>query len=54
MRGLGQYATEKQDSQKLFRYDILMTPTMCTLPHKLGEVSMMRTDTEEYRNIVGQ
>jgi Asp-tRNA(Asn)/Glu-tRNA(Gln) amidotransferase A subunit family amidase len=34
-------------------YDILMTPTMCTPPHKLGEVSMMRTDTEEYRNIVG-
>ena len=34
-------------------YDILMTPTMCTPPHKLGEVSMMRTDIEEYRNIVG-
>jgi Asp-tRNA(Asn)/Glu-tRNA(Gln) amidotransferase A subunit family amidase len=33
-------------------YDILMTPTMCTPPHKLSEVSMMRTDIEAYRNIV--
>jgi Asp-tRNA(Asn)/Glu-tRNA(Gln) amidotransferase A subunit family amidase len=34
-------------------HDILMTPTMCTPPHKLGEVSMMRTDTEAYHDIVG-
>jgi Asp-tRNA(Asn)/Glu-tRNA(Gln) amidotransferase A subunit family amidase len=33
-------------------HDILMTPTMCTPPHKLGEVSMMRTDTEAYHDIV--
>jgi len=33
-------------------YDILMTPTMCTPPHKLGEVSMMRTDIEAFRDIV--
>ena len=33
-------------------YDILMTPTMCTPPHKLGEVSMMRTDIEAFQDIV--
>jgi Asp-tRNA(Asn)/Glu-tRNA(Gln) amidotransferase A subunit family amidase len=33
-------------------YDILLTPTMCTPPHKLGEVSMMRTDIEAFRDIV--
>jgi amidase len=33
-------------------YDILMTPTMCTPPHKLGEVSMMKTDIEAYHHIV--
>jgi Asp-tRNA(Asn)/Glu-tRNA(Gln) amidotransferase A subunit family amidase len=32
--------------------DVLMTPTMCTPPHKLGEVSMMRTDIEAFPNIV--
>jgi amidase/6-aminohexanoate-cyclic-dimer hydrolase len=29
-----------------------MTPTMCTPPHKLGKVSMMRTDIEAFRDIV--
>jgi Asp-tRNA(Asn)/Glu-tRNA(Gln) amidotransferase A subunit family amidase len=33
-------------------YDVLMTPTMFTPPHKLGEVSMMRTDIEAFPNIV--
>jgi amidase len=33
-------------------YDILLTPTMCTPPHKLGQVSMMRTDIEAYRDVV--
>ncbi len=31
------------------RYDMLLTPTMCTPPHKLGVISMMRTDTDAYR-----
>jgi amidase len=35
------------------RYDILLAPTMCTPPHKLGEISMMRTDIETYHHIVG-
>jgi Asp-tRNA(Asn)/Glu-tRNA(Gln) amidotransferase A subunit family amidase len=30
------------------RYDILLTPTMCTPPHRLGEVSMMKTDIETF------
>jgi Asp-tRNA(Asn)/Glu-tRNA(Gln) amidotransferase A subunit family amidase len=29
-------------------YDILLTPTMCTPPHKLGVLSLMRTDTEAF------
>ena len=33
-------------------YDILLTPTMCTPPHKLGQVSMMRTDIEAFRDVV--
>jgi amidase len=33
------------------RYDILLTPTMCTPPHKLGEVSMMKTDIETFNFI---
>jgi amidase len=33
------------------RYDILLTPTMCTPPHKLGEVSMMKTDIETFNYI---
>ena len=33
-------------------YDILLTPTMCTPPHKLGQVSMMSTDIEAYHDIV--
>jgi Asp-tRNA(Asn)/Glu-tRNA(Gln) amidotransferase A subunit family amidase len=33
------------------RYDILLTPTMCTPPHKLGEVSMMKTDIEAFNHI---
>jgi amidase len=34
------------------RYDLLLTPTMCTPPHKLGEISMMRTDIEAYHQTV--
>jgi Asp-tRNA(Asn)/Glu-tRNA(Gln) amidotransferase A subunit family amidase len=30
------------------RYDILLTPTMCTPPHRLGEVSMIKTDIETF------
>jgi amidase/6-aminohexanoate-cyclic-dimer hydrolase len=30
-------------------HDILLTPTMCTPPHKLGVISMMRTDVDAYR-----
>jgi Asp-tRNA(Asn)/Glu-tRNA(Gln) amidotransferase A subunit family amidase len=30
-------------------HDILLTPTMCTPPHKLGVISMMRTDVDSYR-----
>jgi Asp-tRNA(Asn)/Glu-tRNA(Gln) amidotransferase A subunit family amidase len=33
------------------RYDILLTPTMCTPPHRLGEVSMMKTDIEAFNFI---
>ena len=29
-------------------YDILLTPTMCTPPHKLGVLSMMGTDSDAY------
>jgi amidase len=29
-------------------YDILLTPTMCTPPHKLGVLSMMGTDADAY------
>ena len=35
------------------RYDLLLTPTMCTPPHRLGEVSMMRPDLEAYDHLVG-
>jgi amidase len=34
------------------RYDLLLTPTMCTPPHKLGEVSMMGPDLETYDHVV--
>jgi amidase len=34
-------------------YDILLTPTMCTPPHKLGVVSMMTTNIEDYLQTVG-
>jgi amidase len=34
------------------RYDLLLTPTMCTPPHKLGVLSMMTTDMDAYRNII--
>jgi amidase len=34
-------------------YDILLTPTMCTPPHKLGQVSMMSTDIEAFLHMVG-
>jgi Asp-tRNA(Asn)/Glu-tRNA(Gln) amidotransferase A subunit family amidase len=34
-------------------YDILLTPTMCTPPHKLGEISMMTADIEAYLQAVG-
>ncbi len=30
------------------RYDILLTPTMCTPPHKLGVISLMRTDSDAF------
>jgi Asp-tRNA(Asn)/Glu-tRNA(Gln) amidotransferase A subunit family amidase len=30
------------------RYDILLTPTMCTPPHKLGVISLMRTDVDAF------
>jgi amidase len=30
------------------RYDILPTPTMCTPPHKLGVISLMRTDIDAF------
>ena len=33
-------------------YDILMTPAMCTPPHKLGEVSMMKSDIQAFQKIV--
>jgi Asp-tRNA(Asn)/Glu-tRNA(Gln) amidotransferase A subunit family amidase len=33
------------------RYDILLTPTMCTPPQRLGEVSMMKTDIEAFNFI---
>jgi Asp-tRNA(Asn)/Glu-tRNA(Gln) amidotransferase A subunit family amidase len=35
------------------RYDLLLTPTMCTPPHKLGEVSMMSPDLEANDHLVG-
>jgi len=35
------------------RYDLLLTPTMCTPPHRLGEVSMMSPDLEAYDHLVG-
>lgn len=34
------------------RYDILLTPTMCTPPHKLGVMSLMRTDTEAFHDVL--
>jgi Asp-tRNA(Asn)/Glu-tRNA(Gln) amidotransferase A subunit family amidase len=34
-------------------YDILLTPTMCTPPHKLGVVSMMTTDIDAYFQALG-
>ncbi|HTS53249.1 MAG TPA: amidase [Burkholderiales bacterium] len=34
------------------RYDALLTPTMCTPPHKLGVISMMRTDVDAYRQVL--
>jgi amidase len=33
-------------------HDILLTPTMCTPPHKLGVISMMRTDVDAYRAVL--
>lgn len=35
------------------RYDLLLTPTMCTPPHRLGEVSMMSPDLEAFDHLVG-
>ena len=32
------------------RYDILLTPTMCTPPHKLGVISLMRTDIDAFHD----
>jgi len=34
------------------RYDILLTPTMCTPPHKLGVLSMMRTDIDAFHAVL--
>ena len=34
-------------------YDILLTPTMCTPPHKLGQVSMMSIDIERFLHMWG-
>lgn len=31
-------------------YDVLLTPTMCKPPHKLGVLSMMRTDRDAWRD----
>jgi Asp-tRNA(Asn)/Glu-tRNA(Gln) amidotransferase A subunit family amidase len=33
-------------------HDILLTPTMCTPPHKLGVLSMMGTDAEAFHNVL--
>lgn len=33
-------------------YDILLTPTMCTPPHKLGLLSMMGTDRDAYYGVL--
>jgi len=33
-------------------YDILLTPTMCTPPHKLGVISMMSTNVDAYREAI--
>jgi amidase len=34
-------------------YDMWLTPTMCTPPHKLVEISMMTADIEAYLQAVG-
>ena len=34
-------------------YDLLLTPALCTPPHKLGEINMMTTDIEAFNQAVG-
>ena len=34
------------------RYDLLLTPTMCTPPHKLGVLSMMRPDIDAFHAVL--
>ena len=34
------------------RYDILLTPTMCTPPHKLGVLSLMGTDSDALHGVL--
>jgi amidase len=34
------------------RYDVLLTPTMCTPPHKLGVLSLMRSDTDAFHQVL--
>lgn len=34
------------------RYDVLLTPTMCTPPHKLGVLSLMRPDIDAFHAVL--
>src|SRR5580693_5284886 len=46
-------ASHRPSRRPLTSYDILLTPTVCTPPHKLGVVSMMTTDIDAYFQTLG-
>ena len=46
------HRTGRTVGEFLTRYDLLLTPTMCTPPHRLGEVSMISPDLEAYDHLV--
>ena len=46
------HRTGREVGRFFTRYDILLTPTMCTLPHKLGVLSLMRTDIDAFHAVL--
>jgi len=42
------HRTGRDVGRFFLRYDVLLTPTMCTPPHKLGVISLMRTDSDAF------